>query len=466
MSLTSYRAAPPRVKPLRAFRKCRGRWIRADAVGVACSPVPKASLEGNPGAKPVGCEGYVPTRAAFGKGCGRRFFRLYDRRMARIPADLPHTCQKFHKRPACGNKTEAKRRFGEDRLEQYLGCPRAPRCRARRTPSMPWSRGRGPSRRLICAERLDRLARLRAVVADNEERFRQAISADFGHRSAVETNIAETMMVFSEIRHADKTPEELDGAAARRDRAAIPARAQPADAAAARRRRHHRALELSAAADARARDRRDRRRQPRHHQAERTRAALLGAAEGDGRAKIRRRPSCSSPASRTRSQRPSRRCRSITGVHRLDPGRPAGRGGRGAQSDAGHARARRQVAGDHRRLRRSRRGGRAHRLRQAAQCRADLHRAGLCAGAGARVAGLRREGARADAAHVRHRSRQQGLHLDHLRPALCAAGRPRRGCRATRRKDPAAGEGGRSELEGAPQIPADADRRRDRRRWR
>jgi coniferyl-aldehyde dehydrogenase len=54
------------------------------------------------------------------------------------------------------------------------------------------------------AGRLDRLARLRAVVADNEERFRQAISADFGHRSAVETNIAETMMVYGEIRHATK----------------------------------------------------------------------------------------------------------------------------------------------------------------------------------------------------------------------------------------------------------------------
>lgn len=54
------------------------------------------------------------------------------------------------------------------------------------------------------AERLDRLARLRAVVADNEERFRQAISADFGHRSAVETTIAETMLLFSEIRHATK----------------------------------------------------------------------------------------------------------------------------------------------------------------------------------------------------------------------------------------------------------------------
>src|SRR5437764_4143343 len=54
------------------------------------------------------------------------------------------------------------------------------------------------------AERLDRLARLRAVVSENEERFRQAISADFGHRAAVETTIAETMMVFSEIRHATK----------------------------------------------------------------------------------------------------------------------------------------------------------------------------------------------------------------------------------------------------------------------
>ncbi|WP_409334241.1 coniferyl aldehyde dehydrogenase [Bradyrhizobium manausense] len=55
-----------------------------------------------------------------------------------------------------------------------------------------------------CAGRLDRLTRLRAVVANNEERFRQAISADFGHRSAVETTIAEMMLVFSEIRHASK----------------------------------------------------------------------------------------------------------------------------------------------------------------------------------------------------------------------------------------------------------------------
>jgi coniferyl-aldehyde dehydrogenase len=50
--------------------------------------------------------------------------------------------------------------------------------------------------------RLDRLRRLRAVVEDNEARFVQAISADFGHRSAVETTIAETLFLYVEIRHA------------------------------------------------------------------------------------------------------------------------------------------------------------------------------------------------------------------------------------------------------------------------
>jgi len=52
------------------------------------------------------------------------------------------------------------------------------------------------------AERLDRLARLRAAVSENEARFEQAISADFGHRSATETAIAETLLVLGEIKHA------------------------------------------------------------------------------------------------------------------------------------------------------------------------------------------------------------------------------------------------------------------------
>ncbi len=53
-------------------------------------------------------------------------------------------------------------------------------------------------------KRLDRLARLRAAVADNEARFEAAISADFGHRCATETLFAETMFVLGEIKHTAK----------------------------------------------------------------------------------------------------------------------------------------------------------------------------------------------------------------------------------------------------------------------
>jgi coniferyl-aldehyde dehydrogenase len=54
------------------------------------------------------------------------------------------------------------------------------------------------------AERLDRLARLKAAISDNESRFEQAISADFGHRCPTETAIAETLLVLGEIKHAAK----------------------------------------------------------------------------------------------------------------------------------------------------------------------------------------------------------------------------------------------------------------------
>jgi coniferyl-aldehyde dehydrogenase len=54
------------------------------------------------------------------------------------------------------------------------------------------------------AERLDRLARLRAAISENEARFEQAISADFGHRSRTETAVAETMLVLGEIKHATR----------------------------------------------------------------------------------------------------------------------------------------------------------------------------------------------------------------------------------------------------------------------
>ena len=53
-------------------------------------------------------------------------------------------------------------------------------------------------------QRLDRLARLRAAISENEARFEQAISADFGHRCVTETAIAETLLVLGEIKHAAK----------------------------------------------------------------------------------------------------------------------------------------------------------------------------------------------------------------------------------------------------------------------
>jgi coniferyl-aldehyde dehydrogenase len=53
-------------------------------------------------------------------------------------------------------------------------------------------------------QRIDSLMRLRAAIAENEARFEAVISADFGHRSATETTIAETLFLLGEIKHAAK----------------------------------------------------------------------------------------------------------------------------------------------------------------------------------------------------------------------------------------------------------------------
>ncbi|MGB5905607.1 MAG: coniferyl aldehyde dehydrogenase [Xanthobacteraceae bacterium] len=53
-------------------------------------------------------------------------------------------------------------------------------------------------------ERLDRLNRLGVMLAAHEARFQEAISTDFGHRAAIETAMAETLLVQGEIKHARK----------------------------------------------------------------------------------------------------------------------------------------------------------------------------------------------------------------------------------------------------------------------
>jgi len=54
------------------------------------------------------------------------------------------------------------------------------------------------------AIRRARLQRLRDLLAANEARFVEAISADFGHRAQVETTIAETLFLLTEIKHTIK----------------------------------------------------------------------------------------------------------------------------------------------------------------------------------------------------------------------------------------------------------------------
>ncbi|CCD87042.1 putative NAD-dependent aldehyde dehydrogenase; coniferyl aldehyde dehydrogenase (CALDH) [Bradyrhizobium sp. ORS 285] len=63
------------------------------------------------------------------------------------------------------------------------------------------SRGTSPP---DLAARQDSLRRLRGMLADNERRLEQAISADFGHRCAFETTIAETLFLQTELKHTLK----------------------------------------------------------------------------------------------------------------------------------------------------------------------------------------------------------------------------------------------------------------------
>src|SRR3954452_18807177 len=74
MSLTSYRAAPPRDKPLRTFENPNRKRIWPTPGGADRSG-PGVPEKATPGKAP-GCERYVPTRARFGKG-RRPSFRVF-----------------------------------------------------------------------------------------------------------------------------------------------------------------------------------------------------------------------------------------------------------------------------------------------------------------------------------------------------------------------------------------------------
>ena len=110
MSLTSYRAAPPRDKLLRALPKtnCRnGSGQRPKA------PFPSGGfLRRQPLAYALGCERYVPTRARFGKGREVTFEDFVTAKFAKTglfagPGASPQrSCQKFQKGSALWPKAK------------------------------------------------------------------------------------------------------------------------------------------------------------------------------------------------------------------------------------------------------------------------------------------------------------------------------------------------------------------------
>jgi hypothetical protein len=72
MSLTSYRAAPPRDKPLQAFAKNLNRNEFGQRPKAPIDPVrrlPEKATRANA----LGCERYVPMLIRFGKACGQSF---------------------------------------------------------------------------------------------------------------------------------------------------------------------------------------------------------------------------------------------------------------------------------------------------------------------------------------------------------------------------------------------------------
>ena len=252
--------------------------------------------------------------------------------------------------------------------------------------------------------------------------------------------------------------------------AAVLAGPQRGAPAAQGRRADHLAVELSAAADRRPAGRGAGRRQPRHHQAVRADARHVGPAQAAAGGGARRRPG-DGRARRPRGGRgPVPAALRPHPVHRLDRGRQEGDGGRRAEPDAGHPGARRQVPGHRaRRLRSAARGG-AHRARQAAQCRADLHRPRLRAGA------ARQDRGRSCACSARRRRRfyprildNPDYTADHQQPPLRAPRAPGRGRPSQGRPHRDGRSGGRAgrraSARRAAQDRADRHRRRRPMRW-
>ncbi len=229
--------------------------------------------------------------------------------------------------------------------------------------------------------RVDRLDRLLRLTEEHQGEIVAAISADFGHRSRHETDLADIFIVISGIRHTRRNVGRWMKPRHIATPLAPVAGAQRGRAAAARCHRGDQPVELSVPA----RDAACRRgagcRQPGDAEAERADPTLLRVAAADRRRIVRGRRVRSDPGGRRGRSCVCRPAIRPSLLHRLDGRRPPGGAGRRTESHAGHARARRKIAGDHRRRLRHRRCGGTSRIRQASQRGSDLRGARLHAGA-------------------------------------------------------------------------------------
>jgi hypothetical protein len=113
MSLTSYRAAPPRDKPLRALSKNRmpkRLWPTPRAPIDPVRRLPEKATR----AMPLGRNRYVPTRARFGKARERSFRDFMPPKPAIVAQTGPPapSCQKLRKSPALEQREALRKHHG------------------------------------------------------------------------------------------------------------------------------------------------------------------------------------------------------------------------------------------------------------------------------------------------------------------------------------------------------------------
>ena len=214
---------------------------------------------------------------------------------------------------------------------------------------------------------------------ENEDAIAKALAEDLD-RNAAEAFIADVATTVSEAKYAAKKVRKWTRRKYLLLEARTAARSRLGGVRALRHRADHRRLELPVLPDAGSRGRGDRRRKRRRPQALGNRRGVVARDGRAGASLPRQRRDRGGRGRRHGEPGADRAGPGPRHVHRRHRDRPQGLRGRGAASDPGHARARRQEPGDRGGRRRHRRRGQADRLDQDHERRPDLRRPRLRAG--------------------------------------------------------------------------------------